>query len=61
MNLPPAVRPQLGQRIAQTHQHQIAAEGGVDAEIVVLHLQRDQVAAQRRRNPAQEVGCGRGG
>ena len=58
MNLSPAVRPQLGQRIAQTHQHQVAAEGGVDGEIMVLHLQRDQVAAQRRRNPTQEVGGG---
>ena len=60
MHLAPARRSELGQRIAQAQQDEIAAQRGVDAEVMVLHLQRQQVAAQRRRHAAEEVGYGRG-
>ena len=58
MDLPAARRPQLGQRVAQAQQDEIAAERGVDAQVVVLHLQGQKIAAERRRHAAEEVGRG---
>jgi hypothetical protein len=52
-------RPREGparERVTQAQQDEVAAERGVDAQVMVLHLQGQKIAAECRRHAAEEVG-----
>jgi hypothetical protein len=58
MDLAAACRPELRHGVAQAQQDEVTAQRGVDAEVVILHFQRQQVAPQGGRNAAEEIGQG---
>ena len=47
---------EFAQRIAQAQQHEVRAEHGMRADIVILHLERDQVGPQFGRQAREERG-----